>query len=185
MTSVDTMIADIIRIEGGYVNHPADRGGKTKYGITERVARAFGYNGRMRDLPKSKAHEIYKMRYYLRPGFDRVAHHSVNVAEKMFDMGVNMGPAVPAKFLQRILNVLNRGGRDYRDIPVDGGIGPLTIHALKAYLARRGMHEGTHVLLKALNALQGAKYIAIAERNPSQEAFMHGWLSHRLSDLHA
>ena len=66
------LIAEIIEIEGGYVNHPADRGGPTKYGITEKVARAFGYQGDMRDLPKSKAFEIYDKNYWQRLGLDGI-----------------------------------------------------------------------------------------------------------------
>jgi lysozyme family protein len=45
MTDLDELINALIEREGGYVNHPADRGGPTRYGITEAVARAHGYGG--------------------------------------------------------------------------------------------------------------------------------------------
>ena len=51
----DTLIDDLIDREGGYVDHPADRGGRTCFGITEAVARAHGYDGAMRDLPRATA----------------------------------------------------------------------------------------------------------------------------------
>ena len=52
---IDTLIDAVIDCEGGYANHPADRGGPTKYGITEAVARAHGYSGAMRNLPRDEA----------------------------------------------------------------------------------------------------------------------------------
>ena len=51
MTNIDELIDDVIEREGGYVNHPADRGGPTNWGITEAVARRQGYVGDMRALP--------------------------------------------------------------------------------------------------------------------------------------
>ncbi len=47
--------ARLIAVEGGYVNDSADSGGRTNWGITEAVARAYGYNGEMSELPRSLA----------------------------------------------------------------------------------------------------------------------------------
>jgi lysozyme family protein len=55
------------------VNHPADRGGPTRFGITEAVARAHGYAGPMALLPREEAAAIYRRLYWLRPRFDQVA----------------------------------------------------------------------------------------------------------------
>ena len=52
---VDALIEALIEREGGYANHPADKGGPTCFGITEAVARAHGYAGAMRDLPRVEA----------------------------------------------------------------------------------------------------------------------------------
>ena len=43
----DRLIDALIEREGGYVDHPADKGGPTCFGITEAVARAHGYRGAM------------------------------------------------------------------------------------------------------------------------------------------
>ena len=51
----DEIFAGIVGREGRYVNNPNDRGGATCWGITERVARAHGYQGDMRDLPRATA----------------------------------------------------------------------------------------------------------------------------------
>ncbi|CAA9545731.1 MAG: GH108 [uncultured Sphingosinicella sp.] len=115
---VDELIDEVIGREGGYSNHPADRGGPTRWGVTEAVARAHGFAGDMRSFPREEAVAIYRRIYWLRPGFDRVAELAPAIAAELFDTGVNMGPEVAAGFLQRALNALNRGGSDYADVPV-------------------------------------------------------------------
>lgn len=180
--SIESMIVEVLKREGGYVNHPADRGGPTNYGITEQVARAYGFKGNMKSLPLATATEIYKSRYWTGPKFDQVAAVFPQVAHEMFDTGVNMGVVAVAKFLQRILNVLNRGAIDYPDIEADGLIGRMTIASCEALKAKRGARAGD-VVRKALDSLQGARYIEIAEKNPSQEAFAYGWLSQRLGTI--
>lgn len=176
---IDAYIESLLAREGGYVDHPSDRGGPTNWGITERVARAHGYHGRMQDLPRSVARSIYQEQYWEQPRFNLVNEWSAVVAEELLDTGVNMGPAVAARFLQRALNVLNREGRYYPDLVVDGNIGRMTIAALRAYISARGK-DGHLVLLRALNAQQAMRYIELAEARPSQEAFVHGWLLHRV-----
>lgn len=179
MKTIDELIVELIAREGDYSDHPADRGGPTRFGITEQVARANGYTGDMKTFPRDRAVAIYRATYWTRPAFDQVASVSALVAAELFDTGVNMGVAVAAGFLQRALNVLNRGGTDYPDLKVDGQIGPVTIYALRQYVAKRGA-PGEVVLVKALDALQGERYISLAEGRPANEAFVYGWLSERL-----
>lgn len=180
---IDELIEALLDREGGYVNHPSDRGGATNYGITEAVARAHGYAGRMRELPRADAAAIYKRLYWLRPRFDQVAKRSVAVAAELFDTGANMGPAVAATFLQRALSALNRDRKDYADLVPDGRIGAATLTALDTFLELRGKAAGETVLLRALDALQGERYIRLAERRPANEAFLYGWLANRVGEL--
>ena len=177
--NVDGLIDAIIDREGGYVNHPADKGGPTCFGITEAVARAHGYAGAMRAMPRSDAVDIYLRLYWLRPRFDEVARRSGRLAEELFDTGVNMGPAVSITFLQRALTALNRNAKDYPDLTPDGRIGQATLAALDTFLASRGAN-GEVVLLRALEALQGERYLRLAERRPANEAFLYGWLANRI-----
>lgn len=179
--NVDTLVEGLIEREGGYSNTPADRGGPTNFGITEAVARAQGYRGAMRSLPRDEAAAIYKRLYWLRPRFDQVESRAPSVAAELFDTGVNMGPAVAITFLQRALTALNRNGSDYPDLVPDGRIGPATLTALDCFLALRGQKAGETVLLRALEALQGERYIRLAERRPANEAFLYGWLANRLA----
>ena len=178
MSQLSTYLDALIEREGGYVDHPNDRGGATNWGITESVARAFGYDGDMRVMPRAVAKAIYTDRYWVQPGFDRVTEVNPAIAEELFDTGVNMGPAVAARFLQRALNALNTQGKTYPDVAVDGQLGRLTIAALRAFLAAR--KDGQTVLWKMLNAQQSVRYLEIAEANPSQEAFQFGWQAHRV-----
>ena len=179
---VDGLIDALIDREGGYVSHPNDTGGPTCFGITEAVARAHGYAGPMRQLPRRDAAAIYKRLYWLRPRLDEVARRNVRLAAELFDTGVNMGPAVAVTFLQRALTALNRGGKDYPDLTPDGRIGTVTLAALDQFLAVRGLSSGETVLLRALEALQGERYLRLAERRPANEAFLYGWLANRIGD---
>ena len=168
----------IIIIEGGYSDNPSDSGGKTMYGITESVARYYGYKGQMKDLSKSFAHFVYKEGYWDSLYLDKVSIMSKNVAFEMFDTAVNTGIVSATIFLQRCLNVLNLKSRVYKDIVVDGRMGPATLSSLQSHLNHRRSDE---TLYKMLNALQGAYYIELAERREKDEDFIYGWFKHRVS----
>ena len=77
------------------------------------------------------------------------------------------------------MNALNRGARDYADIAVDGRVGPATLAALDGFLKQRAA-AGEAVLLKAIEALQGERYLRLAETRPANEAFLYGWLANRI-----
>lgn len=175
----EVFIDDIIKAEKGYVDHPNDRGGPTNFGITQAVAIRNGYTGDMQDLPLSLAREIYRKRYIVEPQFDKVAALDPRIGFELIDTGVNMGPAKASEFFQRCLNIFNQEGSRYADVFVDGRIGPATLEAFKAYLRFRG-DLGVTVMLKALNAVQGTRYIEIAENSPSQESFTFGWFANRV-----
>jgi lysozyme family protein len=177
--TLDGLIDEVLRREGGFSDDPADRGGETRYGITAAVARAHGYAGPMRSLPIATARQIYRATYWERPRLDAVAKLAPNVAAILFDTGVNMGTTVAVSFLQRALNALNRGARDYPDVQPDGVIGTATLAALAGFLTHRGS-GGDAVLGKAVEALRGERYVALAEARPANETFLYGWLSNRM-----
>ncbi len=171
------IINEIIRIEGDkYTNDPSDSGGATKYGCTEKEARAFGYKGHMRDLPRTVAFDLLSMRFWDKVKGDDLEKISVAVCAEVVDTGVNMGTHRASVFLQRCLNVFNREARLYHDLTVDGKIGPSTLMALNFYLNNRD----ESVLLKSLNSLQGAKYIELAERRKKDEKWIYGWYKNRV-----
>ena len=172
------IIGSIIKKEGGYVNNPKDKGGRTKYGITAKTAHANGYVGDIKQLPYSVAYDIYATEYWDINILDDVAHLSIAIAEEVADTGINMGPVTAGKFLQRSLNVLNREGKLFDDIYVDGKIGLRTVSSLRDYLKIRG-GNGEKVLVKMLNSLQVNRYILLAEEDESQQEFLYGWVLNR------
>lgn len=170
----EEIFSAILGKEGDYVNNPADKGGPTNWGITQAVARAHGYTGDMKDLTRQQALNILESDYWVGPRFNQVSEVSNAIAVELTDTGVNMEPSVAAKFLQRALNVFNNQGKLYPDIVANGQIGPRTITALQSFLSARS-RDGQKVMLKALNNLQGARYIELAESRPANETFAYGW----------
>lgn len=185
MKRVDEIIADIIRREGSqYTDRPSDSGGPTKFGITQRTLGLYrGSYATAKDvqaLTEGEAKRIYEKKYINDPGFLSVLAISEPVAAELVDTGVNCGPPRAVEFFQRSLNALNRCGRDYPDIPVDHECGPRTVQAYRALVATRGRINADLAMLRALNCLQGAHYISLAEKRPKDEDFVYGWLMNRV-----
>ena len=175
MADFEKAITKTLKLEGGYANNKYDTGGKTMYGITEAVARGWGYKGEMKDLPLYIAKNIYKVGYWDANRLSDVPNQLL--AENIFDAGVNCGIGMAGLFLQRALNLLNRRGTLWPDIAVDGKIGSGTIGALKKALTVPGLETG---IIKLYNILRGAYYVQIAEKRVENEEFMLGWILHRV-----
>tara|TARA_R100001143_G_scaffold61969_1_gene64038 strand:- start:5838 stop:6365 length:528 start_codon:yes stop_codon:yes gene_type:complete len=174
MKTPSKIIDDLIKDEGGNSNHPDDLGGATRWGITEAVARDHDYQGPMSELPKMTAKLIYMVSYWQGPGFNLVHKLAPDLAEKLFEIGVNIGRHRAAKWLQRLLNLLTD-----MVLEVDGKIGPMTLNALHVYLSRRKAQDGEKTLLKAITGIQVCHYINIAEKRPKNRTFIYGWLRNR------
>ena len=173
------IIDAIIEREGGYVNDPSDSGGETNYGITARVARAYGYMGAMRSMSRQSAFDIYVTAYWNKLKLDQIQARSSEIAEELMDTAVNIGVGKAVEYFQRSVNALNDGGRLYPDVKVDLSIGPTTLNSFHEFMDRRGQ-QGITILLRALNSLQGAFYITLAERRIKDEKFLAGWLLNRV-----
>lgn len=180
---VNSIINSIIETEGGFVNHPNDPGGPTKYGITLKTLTKYKQNATIADimnLTKAEAYSIYENEYYKKTRINTIYDVSPDIAAKVLDTAVNMGPVTAIKFLQRALNALNNMQSYYKNLVVDGVIGSNTINSLIAFKANRGK-EGIVVLLKALNCLRGERYITLTENSESNKAFIYGWIKNRIS----
>lgn len=176
MRNKDDIFDNIIALEGGYTDNPDDSGGETMYGITVDVARVYGYLGAMCDMPKELAKEILTVEYWDSVEGDDIYRLSPRVAIEAVDTAVNCGVGTAGTILQRSLNVLNQQGDLYDDLEVDGRVGPQTLSALSTYL----VYRSEETLLKALNVLQGARYIELAEKREKDETFIYGWLNNRV-----
>lgn len=111
----DEAFEKLLGHEGGFVDHPSDPGGATMYGVTERVARAQGYQGDMRNLPLDTAKAIARAEYWTPVRADDLPDA---VRFDVFDAAYNSGVKQAAKWLQRAAGVTD-----------DGVIGPQTIAA--------------------------------------------------------
>jgi lysozyme family protein len=181
MFDIDKFIADQIIKEGGakFTNDPLDRGGATKYGVTEVAARAWGYAGKMEDLDYHTAFCILKERYWYAPHFDQVDNLSPVLSARCCEIGINMGVEWPGRFIQRALNVLNQEARLFPDLSVDGHIGRMTLYCLGQFIEQR-KDVGLAVLIDMVNSQQRVRYMEIAERDAAQEKWEYGWQSQRV-----
>lgn len=171
------------RFEGGYVEHKDDRGGETIFGI----AREFhpGWEGwiivdkarKLNNFPENVennehlnelAKQFYKELYWDIFQGDLLEQ---DLAEEILDVGVNIGAGTAIEWLQRILNILDNAPHS-KDIAVDGIWGGETSMKLRVHLS---VHSNKNIL-KLLNVRQGDHYMTLAEKSPSQEVFIRGWL---------
>lgn len=152
----ETAFEILLKHEGGFSDHAADPGGKTRYGITEAVAREAGYRGDMRELPLDLAKLIYRSRYWNAVRADELPQ---SIRHVMFDAAVNSGTRQATLWMQRAVGVAD-----------DGIIGPKTMAALHALNA------------DALRAKVLAQRLRFMTNLSNWPAFGRGW-ARRVADL--
>ena len=111
--SFETVVHMVLEHEGGYVNHPSDPGGETKYGISKRAYPDVD----IAELTKDDAADLYKRDYWDRIKGDDLP---VGVACVVMDYAVNSGISRASKALQSVCGIANG----------DGVIGPATLNAV-------------------------------------------------------
>ena len=158
----DKVLDYIFLVEGGYSNHPADKGGATNYGIIESEARKFGYMGNMKEMPKSIAEDIYKKKYWDKNNLDKI--NDFRVALSIFDWTVNSGNWGTKKAQTAINQIYGKN-----ILVVDGIIGNNSIKYLNEVNPDR--------FLEVYHNLQEAFYNSIVKNNSSQSVFLKGWLN--------
>jgi lysozyme family protein len=152
----DQAMDELLRHEGGYSDHAADPGGKTRYGITEAVAREHGYRGDMRELPLDAARLIYRAAYWNAVRADELP---AAVRYAVFDGAVNSGVRQSVRWLQRAVDATD-----------DGVLGPQTLRAVQ--------RQEPEVLLRRLLA-QRLNFMAAL---PTWTSFGRGW-ARRIASL--
>jgi len=172
--------------EGGYSNHPADRGGETFRGISRKHHPDWSgwslldqYPTDLRDMLKdsqelmTRVADFYRTEFWAPLRLSKIA--SQVIANELFDSAVNCGVGTVGRWLQQAVNLLSNP-----DILVDGQVGSKTIGAVNLVIDVVG--EGP--LLKTLNGLQFEHYHSIVDRDASQEVFFKGWLT-RVWEIHS
>lgn len=181
--SKENIIKHYTGVEAGYVNNPNDLGGETNHGITKAVAnkhktilaQRFGWDGNMRNLNTPMAYYIYEVDYWNRVRGDDLLRIMPAIADKMFDIAINMGTSRAVTYLQEFLNAMNNQSKLYLDLKVDGAIGNITISTLTTYATMRKV-EGLKRLLHYLIAAQTHHYINISLVREQNETFTYGWI---------
>lgn len=139
--------------EGGFVNHPADPGGRTNLGITQRVWEEWvGHpvdEKTMRSLTPEMVKPLYKRKYW-----DKVCGDDLpaGVDYCVFDAAVNSGPGRAIKWLQQSVGTKQ-----------DGALGPKTLAAVKA--------ADPQLLVVGYNAIR----LAFLQDLPTWDTFGRGW----------
>ncbi|MGJ8518465.1 glycosyl hydrolase 108 family protein [Carnimonas bestiolae] len=174
---IGSVLFGVFGNEGGEVDDPNDPGGHTKYGITERVATANGFS--IADLTQGDAAKIYYNDYISAPGYTPLVELSPAVGHKIVDAGVNVGPARESRWLQRALNAMSRGGRDYPMIAEDGIAGSGTARAFESLVNRRGESTACELIIKLLDAQQAVHYMSI---NGVRD-YGVGWVDNRIGNV--
>lgn len=148
----------VLKNEGGYAGDPHDRGGATKYGISQRSYP----NLDIKKLNKEDAIKIYYCDYWLRGKFEEIQDE--DVATKFFDLAVNMGSRSATFIVQRALR-----SACIAIIEEDGIVGSQTLSAINMTNPR--------VLLAAIKSEAAGYYRALVIKDQNQKKFLNGWLA--------
>ena len=162
-----TLQTIIKKHEGGYVNHPADKGGPTHMGITLDTLKSYlGFSCNEKTLKAMSldlAIKIYRERYYYTPKIHMLPEI---IQPLVLDMSINHGPKKAVLILQ---DELQRGG--YSVGHIDGIIGGKTAKA-----SQHAIDDHDRLYLDFLVNRRLKFYHAIVENNPSQSVFLNGWI---------
>ncbi len=165
--SFESAISEVLLTEGGYVDHPDDRGGPTNYGITQKTLSDFlGHEAtkeEVRSISIDTVRQIYKQNYWDRLKLSYIIDSKLS--DVIFDQAVNRGTRRVAEQIQKIVGVKQ-----------DGVIGPVTLKAINNMDSKK-------MLLEFVKQSQNA-YVSIVTNNPSQLVFLSGWIkrTHKFFD---
>lgn len=174
--AISQLINEVLSREGGFVNHPADKGGATNFGITQATLSRYLERvvtvDEVRALDVQTARDIYELQYYHAPRIDKLPEA---IQPFVFDCAVNHGPRRAIKLVQQVCNEAGFG-----PLTVDGLMGPRTKAVADACNAAMG-----EWMVVALVEERRMFYLKIVERDESQRVFLKGWLARANSFLPA
>lgn len=167
--SFERALAFVLKSEGGYFNHPHDKGGPTNKGILQRVYDKYRDDKQadrrdVRQITNDEVEDIYYNSYWV-PG--RCYKFPWPLYAVHFDGCVNTGVGQAGKFLQRAV-----GAKD------DGAIGPKTIMAYEDKVK----DVGVDAIVQSILEQRKGFYKLLVELDPTQKSFIKGWLN-RLQNL--
>lgn len=165
MAKFEAFAGKVLQLEGGYVNHPLDKGGPTKYGVILSVWREHGHDKDgdgdidaedIKQLTEEDAKFIAKKVFWDYFRADFILNQSV--AEFIVDWGYNSGRTTVAKIVQRLLKLVQ-----------DGVVGIQTLTAINVAAQEQ--------FFNILKAERRAFLDNIIARRPDQKVFYKGWMN--------
>jgi lysozyme family protein len=157
--TIDDILNDVLKAEGGFVNDPSDRGGATNMGITMSTLASWRRKTvtveEVKALTEDEARDIYRAQYFVEPGYASLPEA---LWPMVVDAAVNHGPSSATRMLQRALGVND-----------DGVMGPMTLAMVKTYDVK--------ILAARFVAQRARKYGKIISGDPSQAKFAAGWMN--------
>lgn len=174
----DKAIKTVLKHEGGFVDDPADPGGATNFGVSIRYLKQRGdldgdgildgdldkdgdidYHD-IKNMTQQQAEHIYRTGFWDKHDLDQIKEYII--AERVFDMVVNMGPRQTGKIVQRACNYFGKG------LVVDGIMGP------KTFAAVNSLNEDK--LIREIRFNHAKFYLDLIEQRPTLAKFKNGWL---------
>lgn len=170
--SFKNALAFVLLQEGGFCDHPADRGGATNKGITQSVYDSYRTkNGQavrsVQDIEDQEVVDIYRAGYWEAAGCHKMEDPDLQLL--VFDWAVNSGPGAPVKRLQKMVGVEQ-----------DGKVGPATLAAIAKHREKYGAK-----MVAQLTVQRVRFYMDLVAKNPSQGVFLEGWLRRSMDLLEA
>ncbi len=178
MRSVESIAAEIVRREGGYVNDPDDPGGATKHGVTIGTMKGLGLDltgdgkvdaADVKALTPAQAADIYVRHYFRGPKLDLLP---AALQPSVFDMQVNAG-ANAVRILQRLMAAFGLPLAD------DGIVGPVT-----ARTVARAMELAPDHLVDAYGIARRNYYYRLGDQRPASRKYARrkdggkgGWIT--------
>lgn len=147
---------EVLYWEGGYVNHPKDPGGCTKYGISQKSYP----NLDIKNITLELARQIYYCDYWKKISFEQI--DSDDISTKLFSICINTGNLAGVRCVQRALRSVGSKLQD------DGILGNVTLNAINS--------SRSDILLAALKSEAAGYYRSLAISDPKLCAFLNGWL---------
>jgi lysozyme family protein len=172
--TIEDILDEVLRSEGGFVEDPADPGGATNHGISLLYARGVGLDNDSdgdtdRDdilrVTAEQARELYRGDFWTRPGINRLPGE---IQPVMVDWAVNSGPPRPIMALQRVINMARIGF----ELDEDGVIGPKTRRAAQHAQTEMGPYLNNAIVDERLGF-----YRHLVVGRPAAARFLHGWLA--------
>lgn len=164
MANPKQFIPMLQKFEGGWSNHPADRGGATMCGITYKTFSAWRKRKKqpepslddLRNISQEEWADIFISLYWNKWKANLINNQSI--ANILVDFAWGSGPITAIRYIQK--HVLN--------VSADGICGPITLNAINQF-------PNQQLLFDMIKAARLAFVDQLVERNPTQKVFLRGW----------